>query len=137
MNKILAVIKTEPVMISGLVQSLLSLIVGLGLSLTAGQTGALEAGTTAVLALIAAVSVRPFPVTILTGAVTAVVTLLVAFGVPHVSTGMVSSLNASIVAVLALVLRGHVTPVASLSKPVPSPSPSPVRAPVPAPPAVA
>jgi hypothetical protein len=125
MNKILNVIKTEPVMLTGLVQSLLALAVGLGLSLTGGQTGALEAATTAVLALVAAVSVRPFPVAALTGAVTAIATVLVAFGVPHVSSGAVSSLNAVIVSLMALVLRGHVTPVASLPKPAPAPSPSP------------
>jgi len=126
MSKLINVIKTEPVLITGLVQSLLALLVGLGFSLTAGQTGALEAGTTAVLALVAAVSVRPFPVAALTGALSAVATVLIAFGVPHISTGAVSSLNAVVVAVLGLVLRGHVTPVASLPKPAPLPAPAPV-----------
>jgi hypothetical protein len=130
MSRLVNLIKTEPVMLTGLVQSLLALVVGLGLSLSGTETGALEAATTAVLALVAAVSVRPFPVAALTGAVTAVATVLVAFGVPHVSTGEVSSLNAVIVSVLSLVLRGHVTPVASLRKPGPP-------APVPAPPAAA
>ena len=116
MSKLLNVIKTEPVMITGLVQAILALVVGLGFALTAGQTGALEAATSAVLALVAAVSVRPFPVAALTGAFTAVATALVAFGVPHVTTGEVSLLNTVVVAVLALALRGHVTPTATLRK---------------------
>jgi hypothetical protein len=128
MSRIVNTIRTEPVLITGLVQSLLALVVGLGFSLTAGQTGALEAVTTAVLALVAAVSVRPFPVAALTGALSAVATVLIAFGVPHVTTGEVSSLNAVVVAVLSLVLRIHVTPTASLA-------PQPAPAPIPAPPA--
>jgi ABC-type branched-subunit amino acid transport system permease subunit len=119
--KFLAFLRTEPVVITGLVQSLLALGVGLGLSLTAGQTGAVEAASAALLALGAAIAVRPFPVAALTGAVTAVVTVLVAFGVPHISTGEVSSVNAVIVAVLSLVLRGHVTPTVTLAARRPAP----------------
>ena len=126
MSKFLNTLRTEPVVIAGFVQSLLALLVGLGLSLTAGQTGALEAGTTAVLALVAAVAVRPFPVAALTGALSAVATVLVAFGVHHVSSAEISSLNAVIVSVLSLVLRGHVTPTVPL---VPRPAPVPTPAP--------
>ncbi|MBO0813621.1 MAG: hypothetical protein J2P30_00480 [Actinobacteria bacterium] len=119
MSKLFNLIRTEPALILGAVQTILALIMGIGLNLSAGQAGAIEAVTSAVLALIVAVTVRPFPVPVLTGAVTAVVTLLVAFGVPHVSAGIVSSLNAAIVAVLTLVLRGHVTPAASAPHPAP------------------
>jgi hypothetical protein len=109
-------LKTEPALFLGVLQSALALAVGLGLHLTAGQTGSVEAATATVLALIAAVSVRPFPVAALTGVTGPLVTLLVAFGVHGVSPGIVSTVNAAIVAVLALVLRGHVTPKAHPSQ---------------------
>jgi hypothetical protein len=126
--KLVHLAKTEPVLVTGLVQSLLSLIVGLGLPLTAAEAGGVLAVTSALLAFLAAWAVRPFQVATLTGLVTAVVTTLVAFGVPHVSTGIVSSLNASIVAILSLVLRGHVTPVANLPAPAPAPVAPPAAA---------
>ena len=50
----------------------------------------------------------------LTGLVAAVVTLLIAFGVPHVQPGVVATLNAAIIAVFALIVRIHVTPLATL-----------------------
>lgn len=112
----LRIIKTEPALAAGVVQAVISLAVGLGLHLTAGQTGALEAATSAVLAAVVAFSARPVQVSAFTGALAAVGTVLVAFGVPHVTGGSVSSLNAVLVAVLALVLRGHVTPVANAPK---------------------
>jgi hypothetical protein len=107
----------EPVLSAGVIQAAIALVVALGFSLTAGQSGAIEAAAAAVAALITALSVRPFQVPALTGALTAVGTLLVAFGVPHVQPSLVSSFNAALVAILAIVLRGHVTPVASLPKP--------------------
>jgi hypothetical protein len=126
MKSVLTMIKTEPALITGAIQAVLALVVGTGVNLSAGQTGALLAVTTAVLALVTAASARPFQVGALTGLVSAVVTLLIAFGVHGVQPGIVSSLNAAIVAVMALVLRGHVTPVATLraqaqAKPAPAP----------------
>ena len=116
----LRIIKTEPALLTGLLQTVLSLIVGLGAHLTAGQTGALLAATTAVLALVAAASTRPFHVAALTGALGAVITLLVAFGVRHVSVADIATVNAVVVALAALLLRLHVTPVASLKKAAPA-----------------
>jgi hypothetical protein len=113
MSRILNLIKTEPALITGALQTLVALLVTLGWHLTTDQTSALLAVTTGVLALVSAASARPFQVSALTGLVAAVVTLLVAFGA-HVQPGLVGTLNAAIVAVLALVLRAHVTPVASL-----------------------
>jgi hypothetical protein len=110
----------EPVLSAGVVQSAVALVVALGFSLTAGQSGAIEAAAAALGALIMALSVRPFQVPALTGALTAIGTLLVAYGVHGVTPGLVSSFNAALVAILAIVLRGHVTPVAALPKTAPA-----------------
>lgn len=116
MKSLLNIIKTEPVLLTGLVQTLLAFAVGTGWHLTTAEGAGIIAATTAILALVAAVATRPFQVPALTGAVTAVVTLLVAFGVPHIQLGDVATLNAVIVAVMALVLRLHTTPVATLQE---------------------
>jgi hypothetical protein len=128
MKSLLNLIKTEPVLIVSAVQAVLALLAGTVLNLTSAESGAILAGTTALLALIAAISTRPFQVSALTGFVSAVVTLLVAFGVPHVQPSIVSTLNAVVVAVVAVVVRLHVTPVATLNtaakaKSVPAPAP--------------
>ena len=104
----------EPAVLAGLAQSVLALIVAVGFHLTARQAGSIEAAFAALVTLYVAFSVRPFPVAAVTGAMTTVGTLLIAFGVPHVSSGLVSTVNAVLASVLALVLRGHVTPVSKL-----------------------
>jgi hypothetical protein len=127
--KIVNLIKTEPALFLGIFQAVLALLSGTVLTWTAAETGAALAANSAALALIGAVATRPFQVSALTGFVAAIVTLLVSFGVPHVDPGIVATLNATIVAVAALIVRLHVTPVASLLKPAkPSPTaPSPVQ----------
>lgn len=110
------IITTEPVLIAGAVQAVLALLAGTVLTLTAAESGAILAATTAALALAAAAWARPFQVSALTGFVSAVVTLLVAFGVHGVQPSIVSTLNAAIVAVAVLILRGHVTPLVTLRK---------------------
>lgn len=117
MSRLINLIKTEPAMITASVQALLALLVSLGFSLTAAETGAILAVTTALLALITAVSVDKFGASTLTGLVAAVVTLLIAFGVKDINPGVVATLNGTIVAIMALVLRQQVTPVASIPKP--------------------
>lgn len=112
----------EPVLSAGVVQAAIALVVALGFTLTAGQSGAIEAAAAALAALIMALSVRPFQVPALTGALTAIGTLLVAYGVHGVTPGLVSSFNAALVAVLALILRQHVTPNASLHAAAPASS---------------
>jgi hypothetical protein len=111
----LTIAKTEPVLITGAVQAILALILATGANLTVAQSGAILAATTAALAAVAAAAARPVQVPALTGLVTAVVTLLAAFGVNHVQPGLVNTLNGTIVAIMALVLRQHVTPVAALN----------------------
>lgn len=112
MDRFTDVLKTEPAMVTSVCQAALAIAVTLGLSLTAGQTGALEAAAAGVAAIIVAASTRPVPVPILAGALTAILTCLVAFGVNGITPAVVSSVNAAIVAVLAIVLRVHQTPVA-------------------------
>ncbi len=126
MKSLLNLIKTEPALITGVVQAVIGLVAGRGFTLCAGQAGADLAVTTAVLGLHTAIATRPFQVSALTALVTAVVTLLIAFGVKNVSPGIVSTLNAAIVAVAALLVRVHVTPVAALRKQA-KPDPAPTR----------
>lgn len=131
--KILNIIKTEPAMITAVVQAILAVIVSFGFSLTAAETGSIMAVTTALLAAVTALSARPVAVSALTGLVSAVVTLLVAFGVHGIQPDMVASVNAAIVAISALVLRGHITPMATLRAEAGKKAPpaQPVPAPVP------
>ena len=115
-------IKTEPALITAVVQAALSLIAATGLTLTAGQSGAILAVTTALLALITAAATRPFQVSALTGLLTAAFTLAIAFGVTGITPGFVAAANGAIVAIAALLVRVHVTPVASIQKQVPEPN---------------
>lgn len=109
-------IKTEPALFSGLAQAVIALAIGLGVHLTSAQEGSLLAVTTAVIGLVAAIATRPFQVSALTALTGALVTLLVAYGVHGVQPSIVATLNAAIVAIAALIVRLHVTPVASLPK---------------------
>ena len=121
MSRFIQLVKTEPALFTGAVQAVLALIAGTGLNLTAAQSGAVLAATTAVLALIAAAATRPFQVSALTGVVTVAGTLAVAFGVKNADPGLVASVNGVIVAAFAFFgIRPQVTPVASLSKPPPA-----------------
>lgn len=119
MDVITRTIRNEPALVTGLTSASLALAVTLGLHLTAGQTGALEAAVAGVAAIIVAASTRPVAVPILTGGLTAIFTCLLAFGVPHITAASVSALNVAVVAVLAIVLRAHQTPVAPAPPPVP------------------
>lgn len=123
MDAITRTIRNEPAMVVGVAQAALALAVSLGLHLTVEQTGALEAVAAGVGAVIVAASTRPVAVPVLTGGLTAILTCLVAFGVPHVTPAVVSEVNAAAVAVLAIVLRAHQTPVAPAPAPAPPPRP--------------
>lgn len=123
----LNLIKTEPAMIVAAVQTVIGVIVSLGFGLSADATAAILAFTTALLAVVPAVLARPVQVSGITGLVSAGVTLLLAFGVHGIQPGLVASLNAAIVALMAIVLRGHLTTLATLTlmEPVPT-QPTPV-----------
>lgn len=114
--KFTQMVKTEPVLFTSAVQAVLALISGTVIHLSAAQSGAILAVTTAVLSLIAAASTRPFHVSTLTGFISAVVTLLVAFGIHGVQPGVVSSLNAALVGVVAIIVRLHVSPKAAITE---------------------
>jgi hypothetical protein len=114
LGKIIALVRNEPAQVAGSLQALIALAVTLGLSLTPGETGALEAFTTAALALVPAVLARQVRVSLLTGFATAVVTLLIAFGVKGISPGTVSAVNAAVTVIAGMVLRGNVTTLATL-----------------------
>lgn len=103
-----------PFLSAGTVQAALALAVALGLHLTAAQTGSIEAAAAAVLALLVATTARPVPVPLLTGALTAIGALLVAFRVPHIDSGEVSAAVAFLAAVLSGVGHLAATPALTL-----------------------
>jgi hypothetical protein len=118
MTSLINWIKTELPMVSGLVQAALALALAAGVNLTAGQSGAIQAAVAAVLAAFVALGTRPVQIAAITGAAQAIILLLVAYKVPGVTAGLVSSINAVIVALAALLVRVHVSPVASQPVPV-------------------
>lgn len=100
----------EPALWLTLVQTALALAVGLGLTVTGEQVGLINAAAGAVLALIAAVAVRPFPVPLLMGAIQALLALGVGFGL-DLSAEQVGMVNAAAAALVGFILRMHVSPV--------------------------
>ena len=98
-----------PALFAGLAQTILAFFLANG-SLTAGQAGVIEAAVAAVAALAVAISVHQFTTAVLTGAVNAVITLLVAFQVPHATPGLVSLVDALIVAVAAFFVHTNASP---------------------------
>jgi hypothetical protein len=102
----------EPSLVIATVASLLSLVAGFGLDwLTPGQAAAVVVVLNAVLGAWNAWAVRPVSPAAFTYLAGAVAALVAAYGV-HVSQSMVGSVNALVLAALALVLRGNVTPAA-------------------------
>jgi len=119
-------ISLEPVLSASTVQAVLALVIAVGVHLSAAVTGGIEAVAAALLALIIAASVDKVTPALWTGLVTALGTLLIAFGVHHVSAGEVSAVNAVLVIILASLLREKVTPLARTAKRAPAKW-SPVR----------
>lgn len=113
-GRILSLVRTEPAVVTGAVQAVLALVVGLGFTLSAGQEGAILGVTTAVLGAVTAFATRPFQVSALTGLASAIVTFLLAFGVKNISPGVVPAVNALIAAVVPLVVSLRVTPLATV-----------------------
>jgi hypothetical protein len=109
-------LKSEMPMISGLVQAGLALAATFDHSLTAGQTGAVEAAVAAVGTLIVAFGTKPFQVSVLTGATQAVILLLVAFHVHGVQPGLVGTVDAVIVLLSSLLIRQHVSPASPAAR---------------------
>jgi hypothetical protein len=93
-------LSSYPFLSAATVQAAIALAIALGWHLTPVQTGSIEAAAAAVLAVLVAASVRPFPVPLFTGALTAIGTLLVAFRAPHITAGGVSAFVAFLAALL-------------------------------------
>lgn len=93
-------LRSFPFLSAATVQAALALVVALGFHLTAVQAGSIAAAAAAVLALLTVPHIRPWPVPLFTGALTAIGTLLVAFRAPHVTSGEVSAFVALIASLL-------------------------------------
>ena len=108
MNGIAKLLRNEPALSAGAAQTVIALIAGLGLHLTAREAGSMLAATSVILAALVALSARPVRVPALAGAAAALWTVLAGFA-PHA--GGVPQGSAAIAVLGALVLRGHLTPL--------------------------
>lgn len=101
----------EPSLYIASIGTVLSLIAGFGLDwLTPEQAALVVVVLNAVLGVVNAVLVRPVAPAAFTYFIGAVATLIAAYGV-EVSQSQVSLVNGAVLAVLALLLRGNVSPV--------------------------
>lgn len=104
-------LKREPTLIIASIASILSLVAGFGLDfLSTEQAGLISAALTALLGVWNSLRVRPVAPTAWTYAAGVIATLLATYGL-DISQEQVSLVNATILAILALILRGDVTPV--------------------------
>ncbi|WP_030506380.1 hypothetical protein [Microbispora rosea] len=99
----------EPALWLSLIQTVIALAVGLGLSITGEQVGLINGAAAAVVALVAAVAVRPFPVPLLMGAIQALLALGVGFGL-DLSPEQVGLVNGALAALVGFIMRMHVSP---------------------------
>lgn len=100
--RLVTLARTDPALVMAVVQGALALGISLGLTLTAGETGAIEAAATAVLGLAVALYTRPFRTGAATALVAALGTLLLAFKVPGISPGLVSVASTLVTGLLML-----------------------------------
>jgi len=105
----------EPALVVGTISAALSLVVTLGVGLTAEQAGAWTAVISGVFAVIAACLTRPIAPSAFTGLVAVTADLLAAYHF-NVSAGTVAAVNTAVVAFLAFLTRGQVSPT-TLVKP--------------------
>lgn len=84
-------------------------LVAISLHLSTDQQNATSVIATAVYGVLLAVTTRPVDTAAITGGIATVLTAIGAFGV-HLDPNLTSALNATLAAVLALVLRTHVAP---------------------------
>lgn len=99
----------EPALWLTLIQTIVALTVGLGLTITGEQVGLINAAAAAVLTLVAASAVRPFPVPLLMGAIQAMLALAVGFRLA-LSPEQVGLVNAAAAGLVGFILRMHVSP---------------------------
>lgn len=102
----------EPALSVGALSAALSLIVALGIGgLTSEQAALIIAAITAVGGVVTALATRPIAPAAFTALVVAVADLLAGFHF-DVEPGMVAAVNGVVLAVLTLITRHQVTPVA-------------------------
>lgn len=121
-------------LITGAVQAVLALLSATVVTLTADQESAILAATSAALALVAAFLTSPFRVSALTGFSTALITLLIGFGVPHIQPGIIGAVNAAITVIATLLVSARTDSLAVVRARRPKPEPVPPAS-APAPPA--
>jgi len=101
-GRLLTLARTDPALVMSVVQGALALGISLGLHLTTAQTGAIEGAATAVLGVAVALCTRPFRTAAATAAVAAAGTVLLAFRVPGISPGLVSTVSTLVTGLLML-----------------------------------
>lgn len=99
----------EPAVVLGVVSAALSLLVTLGLGLSADQAAGWVAVVAAVFAIVTAWRTRPVAPALFTGLVQVAAALLAAYHF-SVSAGTVGAINTLVVAALTLLTRGQVSP---------------------------
>lgn len=101
----------EPALWIAVISAALGLVATFGLSwLSAGQAALIVAAINAVAAAVTAWRVRPIAPSVFTGAAGAVIALAGGYGL-HLSQPTIGAVNTLVIAVLALLTRGQVSPV--------------------------
>ncbi|GAA0739270.1 hypothetical protein Drose_04075 [Dactylosporangium roseum] len=108
----------EPSLWISTIGSLLSLVAGFGLDwLTPGQAALVIVALNALVGVANGLRVRPVSPVVFTYAVGSIAALVAAYGV-DVSQSIVGLVNGAVLSILALLLRGNVSPVESLPEAV-------------------
>lgn len=106
-------LKREPSLYIGAIGTVLTLVAGYGLDfLTPAQAGIIIVVLNAALGVWNAVKVRPVAPAAFTYFIGVVATLIATYGV-ELTQSQISDVNAVVLAVLAFILRGNVTPAAT------------------------
>lgn len=120
-------VKNYPVLFAAFAQAALALVISLGFSLTAAEVGGIEAGVAAAVALVVALWVDRPTVAVVTGFLNAVIMVAVAFGVPRISAGLTSVIDAVVVSLAAFFVHSNVSPATRAPAPVGVPMGEPRR----------
>lgn len=130
MSSILArlrtILRAEPALVAWALNGGIAVVIGFLTPLTVAQSAAITTITTALAALYAAVRARPVAVSAIMGAMVTIATAAAAFGL-HVAPNVMAMAVAVGSAVLGLVFRANLTPVAPAA---PLPDTKPVGPPV-------
>jgi hypothetical protein len=105
-------IALSPVALAWAVNMTVALLAGFGLHLTAGQAGAAETTAAALVALITALTARPWYIPAITGAAASLLTACAAFGL-HWDAEQVSAAATALSVVLMLVAHSAAIPTAA------------------------